>query len=257
AQEHQRKAVEKFGLPLEVQIPDIGIRFRLIPPGEFTMGSADNAKIANDEEKPAHQVTIVHPYYMGIFPVTQGQWTQVMGGNPAEFQKAGKIDLPVECVSWDDCVKFLDYLGERIGVESGLIHLPSEAQWEYACRGGTEAARYGRRDAIAWHTGNSEFTTHPAGAKKPNAWGLYDMSGNIWEWCEDKWHDNYEGAPPDGSDWVDAGGSNRVCRGGDWTSGPWGCRSAVRRSHLPDWQYDDLGFRVVLPPVHSTSESGG
>ncbi|MBI4570177.1 MAG: formylglycine-generating enzyme family protein, partial [Planctomycetes bacterium] len=170
-----------------------GVTLRLVlrPAGTFLMGSPADETGRWTCEGPQHRVN-VSAFLMGKYEVTQHQWQAVMGSNPSEFTNAG-LDAPVETVSWDDCQKFCEKAGLR---------LPSEAEWEYACRAGT-TTRYSFGDAesalaeYAWHDANSGGTTHPVGQKKPNGWGLYDMHGNVWEWCEDWYHDSYNGAPTD------------------------------------------------------------
>ncbi len=207
-----------------------GVRLELvhIPAGEFMMGSPATEKGRYDDEGPQHKVKIARPFAMGKYPITQAQYEAIMGKNPSHFKGAQR---PVETVSWDECNEFRKRLSERLGVE---FKLPSEAQWEYACRAGTttaysfgdEASQLGN---YAWYTENSGEKTHPVGEKKPNAWGLYDMHGNVWEWCEDLWHSNYEGAPTDGSAWMSGGTSDeRPLRGGSWGDyGDW-LRCATR-----------------------------
>ncbi len=222
----------------------IGMKFKLIPAGEFMMGSDEW-----DDSKPVHRVKITEPFYIGIYPVTQREWKAVMGNNPSEFKGD---DLSVENVSWDDCQEFIGKLNKKEG--GWKYRLPTEAEWEYACRAGS-SGRYcfgddeSRLSRYAWFDEEwDEGSTHPVGTKKPNAWGLHDMHGNVWEWCEDNWHDNYYGAPEDGKAWVPGSGeygSRRVLRGGSWSYDAEGCSSAYRNLCSPGNRRDDLGVRLV------------
>ena len=204
----------------------IGMDFVLIPAGSFKMGGDDN-----DIEQPIHKVTISRQFYLQNTQVTQGHWKAVMGHNPSEFIKCGD-KCPVESVSWDDVQEFIKKLNKKEGGD--LYRLPTEAEWEYACRAetttefsfGNDKSKLGD---YAWFDDNSWDKTHPVATKKPNAWGLYDMHGNVWEWVEDDWHDNYDGAPDDGRAWIDdPRGPHRVLRGGSWYFDPSYCRSAAR-----------------------------
>ena len=260
AQKHQMEWVQK-GYPLEVKIKRTGMGLRLIPPGEFLMGSKGDSQ-ASDDEKPQHRVTIGSPMYVGKFPITQKQWQAIMGRNPARFQsgvvmEAGgffkrekrlKVETkehPVDSVSWDDCQEFLHRVYEELDVGFGkVIRLLTEAQWEYACRAGTSKSRYGNLDAIGWYGRNAGGMTHPVGKKRPNAWGLHDMIGNVYEWCEDAWHANYTEAPADGSAWQS--GSDRVLRGSWWYDNPACCRSARRYKNAPGYRNHTVGVRVVV-----------
>ena len=223
----------------------IGMEFVLIPAGEFEMGSPSDEEDRYDDEGPAHTVTIEESYYLGKYEVTQEQWKAVMGSNPSCFEGD---DLPVEKVSWNDVQEFIEKLNEMEGTDKYC--LPSEAEWEYACRAGT-TTRYSFGDDeseledYAWYSSNSNSKTHVVGQKKPNAWGLYDMHGNVWEWCQDAYHSDYDGAPSDGSAWEDSGSSDRVDRGGGWGSGARSCRSALRGWDDPGAHGDYLGFRVL------------
>ena len=214
----------------------------VIPTGRFLMGSPCQ------NENPQHIVK-VNSFAIGKYPVTQAQYQSVMGINPSYFQ--GNPQYPVESVSWDDTQAFCQKLSQ---ITSKTYRLPTEAEWEYACRAGTTTRYYFGDDAnqlgdYAWYDGNSQKTTHPVGQKKPNAWGLYDMSGNVWEWCEDDWHDNYIGAPTDGSTWVLKNNnrfqSRKCLRGGSWFNLPIDCRSASRIRFDPDYVNNLLGFRVA------------
>ncbi|GCL45523.1 formylglycine-generating enzyme family protein [Microcystis aeruginosa] len=218
-----------------------------LPAGQFLMGSADSDSDAQSREKPQHQVQ-VNSFAIGKYPVTQAQYEAVMGTNPSHFKN--NPQNPVEQVSWNDAQAFCQKLSRITGKTYGL---PTEAEWEYACRAGTTTRYYFGDDAnqlgdYAWYDGNSQETTHPVGQKKPNAWGLYDMSGNVWEWCEDDWHDNYIGAPKDGSAWTinnDNRSHPKCLRGGSWYNYPLSCRSAYRGRSNPGNDYDDRGFRVA------------
>jgi formylglycine-generating enzyme required for sulfatase activity len=217
-----------------------------LPAGEFLMGSPDSDPNAASDEKPPHQVK-VNSFAIGKYPVTQAQYQAVMGTNPSYFKN--NPQNPVECVSWNDAQAFCQKLSQITGK---TYRLPTEAEWEYACRAGTTTRYYFGDDAnqlgdYAWYGGNSQNTTHPVGQKKPNAWGLYDMIGNVWEWCEDNWHDNYIGAPTDGSAWIKNGNDNRsLLRGGSWGINPNYCRSAIRNDYIRrDYRNYYYGFRVV------------
>jgi len=210
----------------------------LIPAGTFTMGSSDRA----DDEKPPHPVTIGKPFYMGKYEVTQAQWQAVMGSNPSIFK--GDQSLPVEHVSWDDCQEFCKKLSAKT---EKAVRLPTEAEWEYACRAGsTGKFCFGNNDngldAYAWYASNSGGKTHLVGDKQPNAWGLYDMHGNVWEWCPD-WYDKYPGS---GATSDAFGQKCRVLRGGGWNDDPHGCRSAYRYWYRPDGRNMCLGLRVAV-----------
>ncbi len=210
----------------------------LVPGGKFKMGSPEGE--GNDNERPQHDAT-VPSFYIGKYQVTQEQWQAVMGNNPSVFKGD---NLPVENVSWNDAREFCKKLSQITGKE---YRLPSEAEWEYACRAGTTGDYAGKLDEMAWYEDNSEKKTHPVGLKKPNAFGLYDMHGNVWEWCEDVWHKNYDGAPIDGSAWVSGGDSNRRrLRGGSWLNYGLNCRSAYRNNYHPDSRSINFGFRVVV-----------
>ena len=211
-----------------------------IPDGKFMMGSPEDE--GNDWEKPLHEVTI-QPFFMGKYPITQAQYRRVMGKNPSRFQGD---DRPVERVSWDDAVEFCQTLSNQTGKE---YRLPSEAEWEYACRAGTTTRFYfgGELNENLANYGSNVNKTTPVGSFPPNAFGLYDMHGNVWEWCADTWHDNYEGAPTDGSAWNEGGDDNRSpLRGGSWLNRPEDCRSASRiYVNRRDLHVSNLGFRVV------------
>ena len=172
----------------------IGMEFVKIPEGEFMMGSPSDEGDRDNDEGPVHKVTIEESYYLGKYEVTQEQWREVMGSNPSYFKGD---DLPVEKVSWTDAQMFIQKLNEMEG--TNIYRLQSEAEWEYACFAGTTTRYYfgddeSRLGDYAWYLDNLDGQTHPVGQKKPNPWGLYDMHGNVWEWCQDEYHSNYDGA---------------------------------------------------------------
>jgi len=223
----------------------------LIPAGEFKMGSPDSEKIALPLERPQHRVRITKPFYLGKYLVTQEQWEATMGGNPSHFKGPKN---PVEQVSWNDCQKFLEKLNAKIGTQHGKFVLPTEAPWEYACRAGS-TTRYCFGDdesglgENAWYRANSDMETHPVGEKKPNAWGLYDMHGNVWEWCQDWYDDGYYAKSPTDDPMGAATGLDRVGRGGSGACLAGYCRSAIRTGGGPVGRISDVGFRVSLVPA--------
>ncbi len=241
---HSRKDEEH-----EVSLaPDLGdgvtLEFVKIPAGSFMMGSPKDEEGRYGGEGPRHTVTISKPFYLGICEVTQEQYAAVMGRNPSRFKGA---ERPVEGVSWNDAVGFCEVLSKKTGHE---VRLPTEAEWEYACRAGT-TTRFSFGDdsddlgVYAWYCSNSDEETHPVGQKKPNPWGLHDMHGNVWEWCED-WYENYadeEAKDPAGP----SSGKYRVRRGGSWYNLPRHCRSARRSGDDPGRRFHFHGFRVVVP----------
>ncbi len=231
----------------------------LIPPGIFWMGaSKDEAK--SKFEEPRHKVVIERPFWIGKYEVTQEQWQNVMGDNPSHFKQKEK-NLPMEMVSWS--------MGKSFCKKTGM-RFPSEAQWEYACRAGTTTTYYWgmpwdkskinsfsywaqrdifdhrQRRILGLKEHYPEYGSKPVGSFPPNAFGLFDMLGNVWECCEDVWHPNYEKAPKDGSSWVDSQSSHRVMRGGSWNDGLRACRSAYRTPSEPEFKVNIMGFRVVL-----------
>jgi formylglycine-generating enzyme required for sulfatase activity len=232
------------GERISVTLPgDVSIEFMPIPAGTFMMGTSEAAVIfptgapvsgkmlENDEVQ--HRATLTKSFCLGIYEVTQKQWRAVMGTNPSRFKGDRR---PMEKVSWDDAVEFCRGASELTGRK---FRLPTEAEWEYACRAGTTSA---------YNTGNNfvqaNFGTHEVGSYSPNAWGLYDMHGNVWEWCSD-WYGDY----PTGSVSDPQGpenGSRRVLRGGSWVNLPRFCSSSSRGRHDPGARFDDFGFRVVL-----------
>jgi formylglycine-generating enzyme required for sulfatase activity len=224
----------------------------LIPAGEFLMGSLDSDKDAFPFEKPQHRVRITKPFCLGKYLVTQEQWQTVMGSNPSCFKSSPKN--PVEKVSWEDCQAFLGKLNAKVGPGAGKFQLPSDAQWEYACRAGSKTKYcFGDDESklreYAWYGENAHYQTHPVGEKKPNAWGLYDMHGNVWEWCQDWWKDGYYKESPVDDPTGAATGTLRVARGGCWINPAWSCRSADRDSDEPGIRIIYLGFRVARVPA--------
>ena len=244
AQGWQRKAVEGLGLPLEARTRKTGIVFRLIPGGSFMMGSPSSESGRASDEGPAHRVMISKPLYVGKFEITQAQWQAVMGNNPSDFKNSGS-DAPVEQVSWNDCIEFCRYLCHLEGVPTMTFRLLTEAEWEYACRAGTMGPYAGDLGWMGWYKGNSGEKTHKVGVMSPNAWGLYDMHGNVWEWCQDWYGDNLPAAITDPRG--PTSGSYRVLRGGSWCSEASDCRSAGRNWSGPGRRGGNGGFRFVVP----------
>jgi formylglycine-generating enzyme required for sulfatase activity len=235
-----------------------GVKLEMIaiPGGTFWMGSPTNEAERNNDEGPQHQVT-VPSFFMGKYPLTQAQYQAIMGKNPAYFKGNNR---PVENVSWDDAVRFCQKLSQRTGKN---YRLPSEAEWEYACRAGTKTP-FSFGDNITTdlvnYDGTYPYKSAPKGKYReqttdvgtfpptfpPNAFGLYDMHGNVWEWCEDDWHENYIDAPTDGSAWNSQSGSNtKLLRGGSWDFNARYCRSAARDRFSRDFRLNYYGFRVV------------
>jgi formylglycine-generating enzyme required for sulfatase activity len=236
----------------------IGMEFVLIPAGSFMMGTkgpncpkddpfTERNEYANcmsgvsGDETPQHRVTISRPFYLGKTEVTQAQWYAVMGNNPANFktEKAGmdSRNHPVEEVSWDDVQIFINRLNAKEG--KNVYRLPTEAEWEYAARAGTTGERYGALNSIAWYDGNSGNKTHPVAQKAPNAWGLYDMLGNVWEWVQDWYGDDYYANSPSTDPRGPSAGSDRVYRGGSCYDDARFVRAAYR-------SYGDPGLRFIL-----------
>ncbi len=220
--------------------------FMPIAVGSFQMGSNNG----DGDEKPVHRVTLSKPFWMAKTEVTQAQYQKIMGSNPSKFKGSQN---PVEQVSWNDAVSFCKKLTEHDRQAGRLPEgyeytLPTEAQWEYACRAGTTGDYAGNLDVMGWYDNNSGSKTHPVGTKQANAWGLFDMHGNVWEWCLDDWHRSYSDAPTDGSRWVSlgVGGSLRMRHGGSFGGNASDCRSADRGSNDPSRTFPDLGFRPLV-----------
>lgn len=233
-----------------------GMEFRRIPAGSFVMGSPESEE--NRDDETPHYVTLTQPFYIGLYEVTQKEWESVMNQN---LSTIFGDKYPVEQVSWNDCREFVKALNTRyrskLDSQFGPgweFALPTEAQWEYACRAGTTGPYAGDLDTMAWY-GDNTLSSRPIGQKAPNAWGLYDMHGNVCEWCQD-WRDTYPSdgvSDPTGPD----SGSSRVIRGGSWNSHAWGCRSARRRHSHPAYRYDSVGLRLVIRPMaqHDPSQA--
>lgn len=224
--------------------PVEGMEFAWIPSGSFTMGSPDVEADRLPDEGPAHIVTI-KGFELMTTEVTQAMWQQVMGSNPAHDCGEGPT-WPVYSVSWNSCQDFIARLNE---MDPAFVYrLPSEAEWEYACRAGsTTAYQFGgsMTEGFCWYSGNSASTAQPVAMKQPNPWNLYDMSGNVSEWCEDWYHADYTGAPIDGSPWLTPAGTNRVLRGGSWADAARYCRSANRLDYNPGQGFSNMGLRVA------------
>ncbi len=213
-----------------------GIELVLIPAGEFTMGESGG----EPDEQPAHRVTISQPFYLGKYEVTQAQWKQIMGNNPSKF--VGD-DLPVDSVSWKDVQTFLQRLNEAD--DPFFYRLPTEAEWEYACRAGGSGKYAGNLDAMTWYFDNAGGRTHPVGRKEPNAFGLHDMHGNVREWCQDWYDDFYYRKTPGEDPTGPTNGTWRAIRGGSYFANAAACRSAVRYKLDPELKLDSVGFRVA------------
>lgn len=231
---------------LEIKKDDLaGMEFVKIPAGCFQMGCGPSDKDCASNAKPRHEVC-VNEFWIGRYEVTQAQWLKIMGNNPAKFQDSPSH--PVEQVSWNDVQEYIKKLNWETG--EFCYRLPTEAEWEYVARAGSDADYCFGNDRsklgnYAWYNDNSAGKTHAVGQKKPNVWGLYDMHGNVWEWCEDTGQDNYNGAPIDGSAWVVSGYPSRVIRGGGFGDNAQGIRSANRIKYFATDRVYILGFRLV------------
>ena len=263
------------------QLPNgLTLAMVLIPSGTFLMGAPEAEPQSRDSERPQHLVTVPE-FLMGRYPMTQAQWWAIaelpkvnidLNPNPAKFTEHDRGDRaenrPVECVTWHEAIEACDRLSHATGRPYGL---PSEAQWEYACRAGATKPTpfcFGEpiTPELANYDGNYTYANGPKGASRQrttavgsfpaNAWGLHDMHGNVWEWCADLWHSNYQGAPTDGSAWTsDSTKDSRPLRGGSWSSNPRNCRSAVRVKNSPDSRFNYVGFRVCCA-VAQAPEAG-
>ncbi|NET43682.1 MAG: formylglycine-generating enzyme family protein [Okeania sp. SIO2B3] len=231
----------------------ISLEMVKIPAGRFFMGSPETEEGRRDSESPQNYVDVPE-FFMGKYPVTQAQWSAVMGNNPSYFKGANR---PVEQVSWNWATKFCQELS---GITGKKYSLPSESQWEYACRAGTTTPFYFGETITSELANYYDYRkiyadelrgicceeTTDVGIFPPNSFGLYDMHGNVWEWCQDVWHDNYNGAPTDGSAWETGGDSNiRLLRGGGWDDYSWVCRCAWRGYYYAVALFNNRGFRIV------------
>ncbi|BAZ85094.1 formylglycine-generating enzyme family protein [Dolichospermum compactum] len=232
----------------------VKLEMAAIPGGTFMMGSPENEERRRDRESPQHQVT-VPSFFMGKYPVTQAQYQAIMGTNPSYFNGSNR---PVERVIWNDAIAFCEKLSQRTGKN---YRLPSEAEWEYACRAGTTTPfHFGETITTDLANYNGDYTygggikgiyreetTEVGSFGVANNFGLYDMHGNVWEWCEDSWYTSYKGAPTDGSAWLDTeeNTNSKLLRGGSWLYNPGNCRSAYRHYYIFDYTYNHIGFRVV------------
>jgi formylglycine-generating enzyme required for sulfatase activity len=246
-----KKAVKPQAKDSNIVTNSIGMKLILIPPGEFMMGSPDSEKYRQSDEGPQHRVRISKGFYMSVTEVTQAQWQAVMGSNPSLFKGFLGLDknddLPVECVSWNDAVEFCRKLSQK---EGKSYRLPTEAEWEYACRAGTTTRFYfGDSDSqlsdYAWCDEDSGNKTYPVGQKKPNAFGLYDMHGNVWEWCSDWYDENYYSESPADDPKGPSTGQYLVLRGGSWSNLASSCRVANRDYSGPNLHTNYIGFRLV------------
>ncbi len=215
-----------------------------IPAGTFQMGSPGNT--GNVDERPAHEVAIRRGFWMGRTEVTQRQYEKLMSRNPSRFKARG-LDAPVDFASWDNAKEFCARLQAALpaALQGATVRLPTEAEWEYACRAGSGGDHAGVLDEMGWYARNGLGSTHPAGQKSPNAWGLFDMHGNVWEWCEDGWRDYFAGAK---SDPWGASREKRMLRGGSFADGARDCRSARRNVFSPGYACEMIGFRVIVVP---------
>lgn len=238
-------AVPDLAKTVAIDLGDgVTMEFVLIQSGSFLMGSGP--EIGDADETPQHRVTLTHPYYLGKYEVTQTQWEKILGTNPSIFKGP---QHPVDSVSWDDCQIFLAKLKEKTG---RVLALPTEAEWEYACSAGA-TTRWSFGDdplaagEFAWQSDNSGNTTHPVGEKKPNAWGLYDMHGNVWEWCSDWYTRPYpQSAVTDPHHPGPLPDTSPVLRGGGWGEHPINARSAYRNCSAPDQGHNGTGLRCMM-----------
>jgi formylglycine-generating enzyme required for sulfatase activity len=256
---------DDFGIFAEFSVKGVCFVWRWIPPGWFMMGSPESELGRYGDEGPQHKVVISRGFWLGETPVTQAQWLALRSENPSRFQGE---ERPTEQISWEGSVDFARDLGRE--VPGFCATLPSEAQWEYACRAGTTAAFHNDQpctrpegkdptlELLGWYDENSGQQTHPVKEKKPNAWGLYDLHGNVWEWCLDAWDEGAYAKREKGAvdPLVEAYESRpgRVVRGGSWDFQARGCRSAGRNRHCPGARARTLGFRLAAGQEPAAAE---
>jgi formylglycine-generating enzyme required for sulfatase activity len=229
----------------------LGMSFKLIPAGTFTMGCTvdDSLSPCGAGESPKHDVTISQPFYMATTEVTQGQWEEVMGQKMFGFESCGS-NCPADSISWEDTQTFITAINN---LGEGTYRLPTEAEWEYAARAGTTTAMwFGNSESLAgasaWYGSNSSNTTNPVAQKTPNAWGLYDIHGNVWEWVLDWYDADYYSSSPSSDPMGATSGSERISRGGGWSVSVYGLRVAYRNPNASNSPYDNHGFRLVRVP---------
>jgi sulfatase modifying factor 1 len=224
--------------------PTTGMEFVLVQGGCFQMGDTFG-DLSDRDKSPVHEAC-VSDFSIGKHEVTQSQWRRVMGSSPSHFSSCGD-DCPVEKVSWNDVQEFIS----KLNLQSGKNYrLPTEAEWEYACRSGGKKEKYcggDEADSVAWYEGNSESKTHRVGTKQPNGLGIYDMSGNVWEWVQDRYKRYESGTQQDPAG--PTSGDNRVLRGGGWNNSAWIVRAALRFNYKPDSRFNNQGFRLASPSV--------
>ena len=219
------------------------MEFTSISAGEFMMGCSPMNAECQDNEKPSHRVQISRPFQIGKFEVTQAQWLDVMQTNPSEYEGD---DLPVQNVSFNDVMQFLEKMNAR--GDGFRYRLPTEAEWEYAARAGKTSAYGGSLDAVGWYDRNSDREPHAVGAKQPNAWGLYDVSGNVWEWVSDWYDPDYYKSSPPSDPRGPSEGRQHVARGGSFSDNSAFARLSSRLGITPGFGNYDLGFRLVREP---------
>ena len=262
-EERKRREAEQEAFLGNLDLNGVALKMIKVKAGRFQMGSPGN-ELGRWDDETQHRVTLTKDFWLGATQVTQGQWKAVMGNNPSCFQKGD--DYLVEQVSWDDEMEFCEKLNQKYAAKlpSGYkFSLPTEAQWEYACRAGTTTALNSGKNLtdertncpnvneVGWYDyEGKEDSTHPVAQKRPNAWGFYDMHGNVWEWCSD-WYDEKYGC--NDSDATDpqgpSNGSDLVCRGGSWGRYARDCRAAYRGNFAPTLRSSFLGFRLAFVPV--------
>lgn len=237
---HTLAGTELAAPPLNlINEPTTGMELVEVPGGCYQMGDDGG----DADEKPLHKVCL-DSFYIGKYEVTQGQWQQIMGTNPSFFSFCGD-DCPVENISWNDAQEFISKLNR---VNSGGYRLTTEAEWEYACRSGGKSERFCGGDdvgAVAWYDRNSSSKPHEVGGKLPNGLGVFDMSGNVWEWVSDLYQSDYNGTPQDRNPAGDLAGPKRVMRGGSWYNDHKNVRASIRGSSEPDHRSINLGFRIA------------